>query len=538
LRIVSTIALPDDPAALRAVALDMQAQIEAQASLLEQKTSLVAAQSDELKLLREYIRLLKHYRFGRSSEKSGELQGDLFNEAEHAVVDSEGDEEEVQVEAHGRKKRGRKPIPASLPREEVLHDLPEGEKHCPHDGAELERIGEEVCEQLEFVPARLRVLRHVRPKYACPRCRTGIHTPALPPQPIPKSLASPTLLAHVCVSKYADGLPLYRQEEMLRRIGIELPRATLAHWMVRVGELVQPVINLLWDRLLASDLLQCDETRYQVLKELGKRAQSQSYLWVAYAPEPGIVLYQYDPTRSAEVPKQMLAGFQGYLQTDGYEGYGAVAREPGITHVGCWAHARRKFDEALKGQRSSKKKTQDPRASKARAGLALIQKLYEIDRSVRGRPPDERHQTRQQKMKPLLERIRSWLDDALPRIPPQSLTGKALGYLNSQWSKLVRVLDDGRIPLDTNAVENAIRPFVVGRKAWLFADTVRGAEASANLYSLIETAKRHGLDPFGYLRVLFRDLPRATTVDEIEDLLPHAIDRGRIPDAGSFLDPK
>ena len=202
------------------------------------------------------------------------------------------------------------------------------------------------------------------------------------------------------------------------------------------------------------------------------------------------------------------------------------------------AHARRKLDEALKGQRSSKKKTSDPRASKARAGLAWIQKLYEIDRCVRDRPPDERHVARQERMRPLLERMRAWLDDALPRIPPQSLTGKALGYLSTQWPKLLRVLDDGRLPLDTNAVENAIRPFVVGRKAWLFADTVRGAEASANLYSLIETAKRQRLDPFGYLRVLFRDLPRATTVEEIEALLPHTIDRARIPDPGCFLDPR
>ena len=518
----SPIALPNDPEALRALALDQHALIE--------------SQSDELKLLREYIRLLKQSRFGRSSEKRGDLQGELFNEAEQAV-DATEREESVVVEAHVRKKRGRKPIPASLPREDVLHDLPDDEKHCAEDGTKLERIGEELSEQLEFVPARLRVLRHIRPKYACPRCRTGIRTASMPPQPIPKSLASPTLLAHVCVSKYADGLPLYRQEEMFRRIGIDLPRATLAHWMVRIGELVQPLVNLLWDVALASDLIQCDETRYQVLKEMGKRATSQSYLWVAHALEAKIVLYQYDPSRSAEVPKRMLAGFQGYLQTDGYEGYGPVAKAPGITHVGCFAHARRKFDEALKGQRSSKKKRSDPRASKARAGLALIQKLYEIDRSVRDRPPDERYRVRQEKMKPALDQLRDWLDDALPRIPPKSLTGKALGYLDKQWPKLVRVLDDGRLPLDTNAVENAIRPFVVGRKAWLFADTVRGAEASANLYSLIETAKRHGIEPFGYLRLVLRDLPRATTIDEIEALLPHNIEPEQIPAPGDFLDP-
>ncbi len=526
--------LPDDSDALRSLALQLQTQLDEQASLLDEKACLLEAQSDELALLREYIRLLKHARFGRSSEKRSDLQGSLFNEAE--VEADEAEIEESHVSAHSRKKRGRKPLPESIPRIEIVHDLPEDEKYCSIDGTPLERIGEETSEQLEFIPAQLRVLRHVRPKYACPRCRTGIRTAPMPPQPIPKSLASPTLLAHVAISKYGDGLPLYRQETMFRRIGIDLPRSSLANWMVKVGELVQPLINLLREDLLSSGFVQCDETRYQVLKEPGKRAESQSYLWVQHAPDLGIVIYEYDPSRSAEVPKRLFAGFEGYMQTDGYEGYGAQGKEPGVTHVGCWGHARRKFDEALRGQRSSKKKNRSTKESKALAGLAFIQKLYKIDKPLRDRPPDERYRIRLEQSKPVMEKLRIWLDDALPRVPPKSLTGKALGYMDRQWPKLVRVLEDGRLPLDTNWVENAIRPFVVGRKAWLFADTVRGAEASANLYSLIETAKRSGLEPFAYLRHVFDALPRADTLEDIEALLPRNIDPAELPAAGQFHD--
>jgi transposase len=523
---IASIELPDDPEALRELALRQHAQ-------LDEKESLVDALSDELRTLREYIRLLKHQRFGRKSEQSSDEQTRLFNEAESTAGDvGEVEDASILVEAHRRKKRGRKPLPDWIPRVEILHDLPDEKKVCAEDGTALERIGEEVSEQLEFIPAKLRVLRHVRPKYACKACRTGIHTAPLPPQPIPKSLASPTLLAHIAVSKYADGLPLYRQETMFRRLGIDLPRASLANWMVKTGELVQPLVNLLRDDLLASGFVQCDETRYQVLKEPGKAATSQSYLWVQRSKD--VVLYDYDASRSAEVPKRLLAGFEGFLQTDGYEGYGAIGQEPGITHVGCWAHARRKFDEALKAQKNSTKKKRSLKESRALQGIGFIQKLYQIERQIQEKPPDEIHRIRQERSRPILEKLRAWLTESIPRVPPQSLTGKALAYLDSQWPKLIRVLDDGRLPLDTNRVENAIRPFVVGRKAWLFADTVRGAEASANLYSVIETAKQNGIEPFAYLRHMLAELPKATTLDQVEALLPRNVDPARLQDASQF----
>ena len=269
-----------------------------------------------------------------------------------------------------------------------------------------------------------------------------------------------------------------------------------------------------------------------MLKEPGKSPQSQSYLWVLRGGvrEHPLVYYEYDPSRSAEVPKRLLRGFQGFLQTDGYEGYTALGAEPGIVHVGCWAHTRRKFDEALRGQGKSKKKgaKRTAKESRARQALSQIQALYRIERELKEASPEERHAARQARSKPLLEKLRSWLDASIDSVPPQSLTGKALHYMDGQWPKLVRVLDDGRIPLDTNLVENAIRPFVIGRKNWLFADTVAGARASANLYGLIETAKANGIEPGRYLAHLFEVLPTVTSADQLDALLPQNLDRERL----------
>ncbi|MDT8364703.1 MAG: IS66 family transposase, partial [Nitrosomonas sp.] len=403
------------------------------------------------------------------------------------------------------------------PRVEVVHELPQNARTCPHDGQPLTEIGEVTSEQLDIVPAKIQVIRHIRKQYAC-RCGRCIKTAALPPQPIPKSMASPGLLAHITVSKYQDALPLYRQETILKRIGVDLPRATLANWMIQAGSLIQPLINLLRDRLLTHDILQMDETPVQVLKEPGKTAQSKSYLWLQRGgpPEQRVVLYDYDPGRGAGVPKRLLDGFTGYLQTDGYDGYNAAVAVNGLVHVGCMAHARRKFDEAVKAQ--GKKK----RRGKAHRGLALIQKLYRVETQNRKLTPQERHAHRLRHARPILDELRAWLDEALPQVPPQSATGKALTYLHNEWDKLIRYLDDGRLEIDNNAAENAIRPFVLGRKNWLFSNSVKGVKASANLYSLIETAKANGVEPYAYLRRVFTELPKADTVEAIEALLPQA----------------
>lgn len=494
---------------------------------VESLKTLVMERDLEIQQLREYVRLLKSQRFGASSERIHRDQLGLFNEAEQILDEDVREEAPTKVSSYTRAKGGRRRLPSWMPREEILHDLSEEEKFCAHDGHALVEIGRETSEQVEFIPATARVLVHVRPKYGCPRCKTGVRIAPMPPQPIPKSVASASLLAYVAVSKYADALPLYRQQGMLERIGIDLSRATLAAWMIKMGELVGPLINLMREELLESGFVQCDESRYQVLKEPGKTAESLSYIWVQRATAQGhpLILYEYDRSRSAEVPKRLFEGYEGVLQTDGYEGYGAIGREPGIIHVGCWAHARRKFTDALKvrGKNCKKGAKRGTKQSKAEAGLRFIQKLYAIERQVKDASPEERVRVRKDRSLPILADLRKWLDVSLGVVVPQSLTGKALAYLNGQWPKLVRVFDHGEVPLDTNLVENAIRPFAIGRKNWLFADTVHGAEASANLYSLVETAKANDLEPWAYLERVFEQIPRAETLDDVDALLPHRI---------------
>ena len=498
--------LPDDVESLKAL-------VRTQADQLDEAKARIVT-------LQEQLHLALARRYAASSEKITSDQIRLFDEAETdaglvEISDEEGEFESVEVAGHVRRKRGRKPLPETLPRVEVVHELPESERVCPHDGAMLEEIGETVSEQLDIVPAKIRVIRHIRKKYAC-ECGQCIRTASLPPQPIPKSLASPGLLAHIGVSKYQDALPLYRQEQILQRIGVDIPRATLASWMIRAGVLIQPLINLLRDHLLEYDIVQMDETTVQVLKEPGRAAQSKSYLWVQRGgpPDQRIVLFDYDPSRGGAVPQRLLSGYAGYLQTDGYEGYNAVVSENAIIHVGCMAHAQRRFYEAVKAQAKNKK------GGIAQHGLAFIQRLYRIEKQARDDPPEDRHSHRTEHAQPVLDKLRKWCDEKLPQVPPQTATGKALSYLDEQWDRLIRYLEDGRLEIDNNLTENAIRPFVVGRKNWLFSDTVHGVTASANLYSLIETAKANGREPYEYLRKVFTELPAAESVEQIEALLP------------------
>jgi hypothetical protein len=286
--------------------------------------------------------------------------------------------------------------------------------------------------------------------------------------------------------------------------------------MIKSGKLRQPLINLMRDQMLEYDIIQMDETPVQVLKEPDKRAQSKSYIWLQRGGPPNgrVVLYDSDPGRSAQVPKRLLEGFKGYLQTDGYDGYNAVVAANGLIHLGCMAHARRRFSDAVKAQGKNRKR------GKAHQGLLLIRKLYRIERQARKLTAQERYTRRQKHSKPILEQIRKWLEGALPQVAPSSATGQALSYLHNEWAMLIRYLDDGRLEIDNNGAENAIRPFVLGRKNWLFSTSVKGVKASANLYSLIETAKASGLEPYAYLRHVFTELPKAETVEAIEALLP------------------
>ena len=492
----------------------------------------------ERDLLKEQLNRFKRQLFDAKSEVSAAHQKDLFfNEAEIEGAQAqpaaaETEDEKIEVPAHQRTKRGRKPLDPALPRDVRRHELPEDERVCPHDGAALREIGVEVSEQLDVVPQQVRVIRHERVKYACPCCDGGLRLAPKPPQVIPKGLLSEAALAWVITSKYLDGLPLYRQAALLGRFmgrfgGTELSRNTLAASVVRVGQATQPVINLLRDALLDSFIVHGDETEVQVLKEPGRKAQAKSYMWVqmnqasgADGTGPPIRLFGYSPSRSTHSARTLYEGMRpgGVLMSDGYEPYAAIAEQHRLVHLGCWAHCRRYFNDALQAMPKDRRGPEQLPAQ----FIELIGRLYKVEADARRDQLDAQalQQRRTQHSKPVLEQIEALALQHLHGVLPGSLLGKALHYVAAQWPKLVRYVDDGRYPIDNNACENAIRPFVVGRRNWLFADTVGGANASANLYSLLQTCVANGIDGYRYLSALLVALPTAKTVEDYEALLP------------------
>ena len=480
-------------------------------------------------VLEDELRLLRHKIFGRRSERFSVedlRQSSLFDEAEYTIEEQAQklSEPGVEVSAYRRVKRGRKPLPADLPREEVVHDIPEEEKICTC-GAPLVRIGEETSEKLEIIPQQLKVIRHIRPKYACKNCEgteseQAVKIAPVPPQIIPKSIATPGLLAYVMVSKFCDAIPFYRQEKLFRRIGIELSRVDFCNWAIQVARQCDPLIEVFLDEIRAGPVVQMDETPLQVMKELGRANTKKSYMWVMRGgpPENPVIVYRYHPTRGAKIPLGYLSEYEGFLQTDGYDGYTDTGLLAGITHAGCWAHARRKFDEAAKAS----KKT-----GSAEEALGQIRKIYRIERELRGQElePEVFMLKRKDLVLPILEGFKEWLDTKALQVPPSTLLGKAVNYALNQWEKLLRYLDSPHLTPDTNLVENKIRPFVIGRRNWLFSGSPRGAHASATLYSMIESAKATGLEPYRYLRYVFTRLPFARTASDYRALTPHHLDR-------------
>ncbi len=339
-----------------------------------------------------------------------------------------------------------------------------------------------------------------------------------PVHPLGKCVATPSLLAYIITSKYADGLPLFRLEQMFKRHGQEVSRTSMAHWIIRLDPVFQPLMNLLREEQNNATYLQADETRIQVLKEAGKTAQSDKWMWVTRGGPPGrqSVLFEYDPSRAGSVPVRLLAGFTGILQADGYSGYTEVCRTNGLTRIGCWDHARRKFIEATKGLPA-----QDQRkAGKADMALGYISKLYAIERELRDGSDAERYQGRQTRSVPLLAEFKSWLDDNVGKVMKGSLTRKAMEYTLGQWSYLVGYCQRGDLHISNVLAENAIRPFAIGRKAWLFADSAQGAKASATCYSLLETAKANQLEPSAYINYVLERIGDADSLEKLEALLP------------------
>jgi transposase len=465
----------------------------------------------------EEFRRAQAKRYLPQSEKFP-AQGCLFNEAE-ALDDTplNNDEPETETITYTRK-RGRKPINPDLPREVVEHDLPEDEKTCGCCQSPLHLIGVETSEQLEIIPKQVKVLRHERKKYACRQCETHgegskIITASMPKQPLPGSIATAGTLATVAVSKYADGLPLYRIEKELGRVGVDIQRTTLANWMIKTAALLSPIYHAMHQTLLTEPIIHGDETTLQVLKEPGKKATSTSYLWAYASPEESqtpVVLFEYQPGRGHSYPKQFLDKYGGTVMTDGYAAWRMLDN---ITHLGCWAHARRKFKDAL--DLSPKK------AGRAKQALSYIQKLYALEKRAKSLSTQGRYELRQKESVPILTSFNAWLEKAAATLVPQSPMGKAVSYALKQWIYLERYVEDGAYPIDNNRVEREIRPVATGRKAWLFSDTQSGAGASATLFSIMLTSRANNVEPYAYLRHVLTELPQREEGSDVSDLLPY-----------------
>lgn len=506
-------ALPNDIEALKNMVLDMQSQLQT-----EQAEKLRLQQ--QLDYLREQWQLLLQKRFGASSEGLPG-QGELFNELEEVLEPTTEEVAADQTVTYTRKKPRRPRIDESLPREEVLHDIADEDKVCDCCGHDLHRMGEEISEELEFIPATARVLRHVRPKYSCRACekhgtQTAVKIAPVKPSILPKSIATPSLLAQIISAKFQFGLPLYRQEAMFKQYGIELSRQTMSRWMLTVSDKLRPLYQRMHDILLKQPALWADETTLNVL-DVDK---SKCYMWVYGCgtdkprpdKSPNIVLYDYQDGRGGAHPAAFLADYCGPLQVDGYQGY----EQTGARLAGCWAHARRKFIEAKTVQGKGK-------SGKADQALSFIQKLYGVEQKIKDDCPAQKQEKRTDLALPVMDKLKTWLDKSALQVNPQSLLGKAIHYTLKQWDKLQVYLHDGHVNIDNNRAERAIKPFVIGRKAWLFSNSRGGAQASAILYSMVETAKANGLMPVDYLMMLFEQLPLLDDGDDLDPLLPWQI---------------
>ena len=523
--------LPSDPLQLQAEVIRLRDGMVA----MEQKHAQALAERDQqIQYLLEKILLLTHQRFGPSSDRISPDQLGLFNDAE-LEADIAALEQEVApliappaptpeaAPPAPKAKPVRKPLPEHLPRVERIIDLTAEDKQAL--GADYGLIGYDSSEQLAIIPRQPYVIRTLRAKYAPrhPELAGGEEGVIIAPraaQILPKSRAHSSLLADIVVAKYADALPLYRQEQIFARDGLDLSRQTMSGWMVALEVPLKPLMAAMKALLGEGPVLHVDETRVQVLDEPDREATQQSFMWVYRGglPERPVILFDYSETRGGAAPRAFLHGLsleQVYLVTDAYAVYSPLALELGLLgHAACWAHVRRKFVEAADGRSHT---------AAAHQMVALIGKLYTQERRLKDLSPAERQRERDLHSRPILDAIKTWLDDKALRVLPKSLLGKACAYALGIWPQLTTFLQDGHIPIDNNPAENAIRPFVIGRRNWLFSAAPSGAKASATLYSLIESAKANGLEPRAYLAYLFEHLPLAKTPEDIVALLPQSL---------------
>jgi transposase len=513
--------LPNDPKQLKQMLLELQAN---SAQALAEKDQIITKQAIQINQFIERYEIAKRKQFGKSSEQLPGA-GETFNEAEE-IIDEADKALLTETDSYNhitvKNKPKRKPLPKELPRKVVTIDLSIDEQVCDCCQGKLHKIGEARSEKLEFVPAYIKVIETIRPKYACKQCEqngtsNSIKIAGVPATPIPKGIATSSLLSQIISAKYQYGLPLYRQEKMFNEYGIELSRKTMSDWVIRSSELLLPLVDELKSTLLSQAVIHGDETPLKVIKA----DKSSSYMWVYCCGSdsvtansmPNIVLYDYHNSRAAACVVDYLDGYDGYLQVDGYAAYGKTE----ATLAGCMAHARRKFIDAKTVQGKNK-------TGKADVALNLIGKLYGIEANLKDKTAEEKYRVRQEKSKVIIDKLNGWVIDNKDKIPPKTKLGEAMTYWCNQTHKLVTYLKDGRINIDNNRAERAVKPFVIGRKNWLFSNTPRGARASAILYSIIETAKTNGLLVDNYLQTCLDEM--AKKPESLTHLLPWNVKQG------------
>jgi transposase len=512
--------IPDDLSACQELLRGVLARLhemERQLDDLKRQLDLTCATNSELQrsydCLKEQYLGLKRLYFGPRRERLTEAPGQqhLFdNEGATSVAEMltvpPAAEEPI---THERKKgHGRRQIPAHLPRIEVRHDVPPEARTCDC-GREKVCIGEDTTEKLDFVPSKLKVERHVYPKYACPSCKNGVVSAPPAPSPIERGMAGPGLLAYIVVNKFSDHLPTYRQQDVLSRHGIFLARSTLCDWLAQCAQAMRPLVDLMRQRVLLSPVVNADETPVSVLDPTRDSTRT-GYFWL-YAGNcsHGYTVYDYRDSRCRDGPAEILKDFRGYLQTDAYASYESVVQQSGgrIIPVGCWAHARREFFDA---------RLNEPKG--VHYVLALVRQLYDIEDEIRLQSPDARLAARQQRSVPILDRLELFLRDQKEGALPKSQYGKAVAYALNHWPQLRRFTESGILEIDNNIAERALRPCAVGRKNWLFVGSDRGGETAAICFSILAGAKRHRIEPFAYVRALLV----AISADEVDwnSLLP------------------
>jgi transposase len=511
--------LPKSPEELQQIIIDLSFKLNQQKIEAELSKAELSCYKEKYDRLIEELQLAKQRRFAPSSEKNP-LQQDLFDEAGIELPEEIKAQlnDEIEIKSHIRKKYPiRRQLPNWLPREVIIHDLSDAEKIC-ECGVHLTRIGEEVSEQLKYIPAQVSVIQHLRPKYACKPCQDNVKIAPMPVLLLPKSIATPELVAHTIISKYCDHLPLYRQESIWERLEIDMPRSSLCGWILKVAALCEPLIKVLQKIIVGYDYVQADETTVQVLNEVGRANSTKSYMWAYRGGGDKLsIIYEYQETRGGFHAQEFLAGFKGYLQTDAYSGYYWANDLDEIVSVGCHAHARRPFAELAKMSKSP---------GLAAEALKFYRKLYDIEKSARENNLDSkaREQLRNEKAIPILASFKQWLDHYLTKTPEQGKIGQAIRYCLSNWTKLNSYLKDGRVEIDNNLIENAIRPFALGRKNWLFSGSPTGAKASAILYSLIETCKANNVEPYKYFCAILNRIRNCSSEEDYQKLLPQFIE--------------